>query len=154
MEPCKRAIPVSSCGIATADYSYLYGSGEAAGNSAAELLLFRPGFARVQFLVRDVLPRSVLSGHLGRFEWLARMFAKSGFAAGGLIAAPVRMRSSGRIFRATSRPSLVSRARDTSPIPPAPSGAKISYGPNLVPGASGMSGGDYNLVRPCATAFS
>src|SRR5688572_30026305 len=34
---------------------------------------------------------------------------------------------------ATSRPSWVSVARYTSPMPPAPSGATISYGPILVP---------------------
>ena len=34
---------------------------------------------------------------------------------------------------ATSRPSRGSRARYTSPIPPAPSGAMISYGPSFVP---------------------
>ena len=34
--------------------------------------------------------------------------------------------SFGRIFTATSRPSLVSFARYTSPIPPAPSGDTIS----------------------------
>src|SRR5258708_5617278 len=38
-----------------------------------------------------------------------------------------------RILTATSRPRRVSRARYTSPIPPAPSGARISYGPSLVP---------------------
>src|SRR5262245_10769307 len=39
----------------------------------------------------------------------------------------------GRIFSATSRLSRVSRPRYTSPIPPAPSGARISYGPSFVP---------------------
>src|SRR5215470_17894418 len=37
---------------------------------------------------------------------------------------------------ATKRPSLESRARYTSPIPPAPSGETISYGPNRVPAES------------------
>src|SRR3981081_2654171 len=40
---------------------------------------------------------------------------------------------------ATVRSSRVSRARYTSPIPPAPSGAAISYGPSLLPAASVMS---------------
>ncbi len=44
-----------------------------------------------------------------------------------------RAKDSGRIFKATSRPNRVSRARYTSPMPPAPSGATISYGPTLVP---------------------
>lgn len=34
---------------------------------------------------------------------------------------------------ATSRPNRESRARYTSPMPPAPSGETISYGPTLVP---------------------
>src|SRR5712691_2897711 len=42
---------------------------------------------------------------------------------------------------ATSRPSLVSCAWYTSPIPPAPMAAVISYDPSLVPGFS---------KRPCA----
>src|SRR2546427_10339185 len=41
----------------------------------------------------------------------------------------------GSTLIATSRPSRVSRARYTSPIPPAPSGARISYGPRWVPAA-------------------
>src|SRR5215510_12944206 len=41
--------------------------------------------------------------------------------------------SSGSTFSATSRPSLESLARYTSPIPPAPSGAITSYGPNRLP---------------------
>ena len=40
----------------------------------------------------------------------------------------------GRTLIATSRLSFVSRARYTSPIPPAPSGARISYGPRCTPG--------------------
>src|SRR5215468_1481671 len=46
----------------------------------------------------------------------------------------------GRILMATVRSNRVSLARYTSPIPPAPSGTPISYGPSLVPGAMGMSG--------------
>ena len=39
---------------------------------------------------------------------------------------------------ATNRPSRVSFALYTSPIPPAPSGETISYGPRRVPGVSGI----------------
>src|SRR5438093_10713703 len=39
----------------------------------------------------------------------------------------------GKILIATVRPRRVSRARYTSPIPPAPSGETISYGPSLAP---------------------
>src|SRR5215471_2269023 len=46
--------------------------------------------------------------------------------------------SAGRIFRATSRFSFVSRARYTSPIPPAPIAERTSYGPSRVPEESGM----------------
>src|SRR5664279_2649079 len=45
----------------------------------------------------------------------------------------------GRTFTATVRSSRVSRARYTSPIPPAPRGPRTSYGPNLVPEARLMS---------------
>src|SRR5258706_16101640 len=44
--------------------------------------------------------------------------------------------ASGRILRATSRASFVSVARYTSPIPPAPRGERISYGPTREPGCS------------------
>src|SRR6266850_3437567 len=43
---------------------------------------------------------------------------------------------SGKILIATVRPRRVSRARYTSPIPPAPSGETISYGPSLAPRVS------------------
>src|SRR5262249_24533521 len=49
-------------------------------------------------------------------------------------------RCDGRILIATLRSSLVSRARYTSPIPPVPKDATISYGPSRVPGLSGISG--------------
>lgn len=39
----------------------------------------------------------------------------------------------GKILIATVRPRRVSRARYTSPIPPAPSGETISYGPRIAP---------------------
>jgi hypothetical protein len=39
---------------------------------------------------------------------------------------PIGAEASGRTLSATSRPSVVSRARYTSPMPPAPSGATIS----------------------------
>src|SRR6185312_4693419 len=48
------------------------------------------------------------------------------------------VRDSGRTLIATSRSSLVSYARYTSPIPPAPSGERISYCPRIVFGASVM----------------
>src|SRR3954454_2583744 len=43
-----------------------------------------------------------------------------------------------RTLIATVRSSRVSRARYTSPMPPAPSGATISYGPSFVPDVSGI----------------
>src|SRR6202011_3804775 len=54
-------------------------------------------------------------------------------------------KASGRILRATLRPSRVSRARYTSPMPPAPSGAMISYGPSLVPGVKAILARHYSL---------
>src|SRR5664280_3360022 len=55
--------------------------------------------------------------------------------------------SSGRTLRATSRPSRGSRARQTSPIPPAPSGATTSYGPIFEPSLRGMSSSaDYDEI--------
>ena len=47
-------------------------------------------------------------------------------------------RCCGSTLIATSRPSLVSRARYTSPMPPAPIAAAISYGPSFAPGKSGI----------------
>ena len=43
------------------------------------------------------------------------------------------MKACGRTFSATSRSSLVSRARYTSPIPPSPILAMTEYGPRVVP---------------------
>src|SRR5262245_52456459 len=47
---------------------------------------------------------------------------------------------SARTLIATSRSSRVSRARYTSPIPPAPSGPRISYGPRRELAESVISG--------------
>ena len=47
---------------------------------------------------------------------------------------------SGSTFRATSRPSSVSRARYTSPMPPWPIRAVTSYGPRREPGLRAMLG--------------
>src|SRR5215471_18690160 len=52
--------------------------------------------------------------------------------------------SSGRTLSATSRFSFVSRARYTSPMPPAPIGARISYGPRLVPEVRAIGVGFYS----------
>src|ERR1035438_1404911 len=48
-------------------------------------------------------------------------------------------------FSATSRPSFESAARYTSPIPPVPSGDRISYGPSLVPAVRAMRARNYSL---------
>src|SRR5580765_1379811 len=45
----------------------------------------------------------------------------------------------GRTLTATVRSSRVSRARYTSPIPPAPIAERISYGPNRMPAESVIS---------------
>ena len=58
-------------------------------------------------------------------------------------------RCRGRTLIATPRSSRVSRARYTSPIPPAPSGERISYGPRRVPGASATA-----QVLPLARSIS
>ena len=50
----------------------------------------------------------------------------------------------GRTLMATVRSRRVSRALYTSPMPPAPIGDRISYGPSAVPGVSGVAGS-----RPC-----
>src|SRR5438132_757306 len=46
---------------------------------------------------------------------------------------------SGRILTATSRSSRVSRARYTSPMPPAPMSERTSYGPRREPAVSTIS---------------
>src|ERR1044071_251451 len=47
--------------------------------------------------------------------------------------------AAGRTLTATSRLSFPSRARYTSPIPPAPKGARISYGPKRSPVLNGIA---------------
>jgi hypothetical protein len=54
----------------------------------------------------------------------------------------------GRTLTATVRSRRVSKARYTSPIPPAPSGPTISYGPSFVPGGSVMSARIIALEQP------
>src|SRR5215813_5879931 len=49
----------------------------------------------------------------------------------------------GRILMATVRSRRVSLARYTSPIPPAPSGPTISYGPSFVPAVRAIGARDY-----------
>src|SRR5690348_4743892 len=49
-------------------------------------------------------------------------------------------RCDGRTLIATVRSRRVSRARYTSPMPPAPSAPVISYGPSFVPGETDMRG--------------
>src|ERR1700730_11150008 len=61
------------------------------------------------------------------------------------LASALSERCVGRILIATVRSRRVSRARYTSPIPPAPSGATIWYGPSLVPWARVIGGQNYNL---------
>jgi hypothetical protein len=53
----------------------------------------------------------------------------------------IRRDSNGNSFKATSRASFVSRARYTSPIPPLPMRARISYAPRRVPGISATYSG-------------
>ena len=66
-------------------------------------------------------------------------------------------KAAGRSFSATCRPSRVSVARQTSPIPPAPMAAVISYGPRRAPGArvsveaSSLSGNGVNCTAATAT---
>lgn len=55
------------------------------------------------------------------------------------------------------RSGFVSLARYTSPIPPAPISARISYGPSLSPGESGIRLNQFSLAdqkvdRECITA--
>ena len=57
----------------------------------------------------------------------------------------------GSVLIATSRPRRVSRARYTSPIPPAPMRAAITYEPRRVPSVSGMEGAaSYVISLPFA----
>ena len=60
----------------------------------------------------------------------------------------------GRTFSATSRFSFVSRARYTSPMPPAPSGERISYGPRRVPAVRAKQLLDYTGGRAAPTEYS
>src|ERR1700746_1479605 len=58
-------------------------------------------------------------------------------------------RCAGRILTETVRAHRLSLARYTSPIPPAPSGPTISYGPSFVPEMRGIIGRDYTAANPC-----
>ena len=61
---------------------------------------------------------------------------------------------SGSTLRATSRFSLRSRARDRSPMPPAPSGATISYGPRRRRADRAMGSGGRECAHSSAGAGS
>lgn len=54
-----------------------------------------------------------------------------------------------RILMATVRFSLLSLARYTSPMPPAPSGDSTSYGPRRAPAAKDMERRDYSRSTTC-----
>src|SRR5450755_3171383 len=56
-----------------------------------------------------------------------------------------------RTLMATTRFRRLSRALYTSPMPPTPSGTRISYGPSFVPAVSAIGDGDYSL---CSAARS
>src|ERR1700734_3584746 len=69
------------------------------------------------------------------FGWFSAEVARASRRNLSMACAPGND-SLGRSFSATSRPNRASFARYTSPIPPAPSGATISYGPSFVPAFS------------------
>src|ERR1700730_4240797 len=56
-------------------------------------------------------------------------------------------RCEGRILTATVRSRRVSRARYTSPIPPAPSGETILYGPRFVPEVRAIRARHYSAAE-------
>src|SRR5580704_4817457 len=66
------------------------------------------------------------------------------------LASGLSERCAGRILMATMRSRRVSQARYTSPMPPAPSGDWISYGPSLVPEARAMLGRNYSTAQACS----
>src|SRR5436309_3797637 len=89
------------------------------------------------------------------FGWLRAEIARAS-RSNLSLAVGLSDRWAGRILTATVRSRRVSRARYTSPMPPAPSGARISYGPRREPGDStprsyldsaGCFGGDAEHVQ-------
>src|SRR5262245_18200170 len=70
------------------------------------------------------------------FGWLSAAVARASWSKRWSRSASWAI-ALGSTFRATSRSSRVSRARNTSPIPPSPNFARISYGPRRVPTESG-----------------
>src|SRR5271170_3878256 len=56
-----------------------------------------------------------------------------------------RAKAAGKTLIATSRLSRASRARYTSPMPPAPTADTISYGPSFVPGVRAIRARNYRL---------
>src|ERR1700689_5421812 len=61
-----------------------------------------------------------------------------------------RAKAAGKTLIATSRLSRASRARYTSPMPPAPTADTISYGPSFVPGVRAIRARNYRLVQHVA----
>src|SRR5687767_2539442 len=85
------------------------------------------------------------------FEWL-RAASVCASRVKRAIRSGSAVRASGRTLSATSRFSLASRARYTSPMPPAPSSDRISKLPNRVPGDSAMKRGD--STRRCSERYT
>src|SRR5215472_135941 len=81
------------------------------------------------------------------FGWFSAAAARASYSKRSKRSGS-EVRNSGRILIATSRSNRVSRARYTSPIPPAPRGERISYCPRIAPGARVIRNtGDYTFTR-------
>lgn len=81
------------------------------------------------------------------FGWLSAAAARASCVK-RCRRSPSAEKDDGRTLIATSRPKRGSRARYTSPIPPAPSGAGISYGSSFVPEVSAMRAPHYSVRHP------
>ena len=91
-----------------------------------------------------------LNSPLNLFISFAKALMEQGFPSDLFLAKDTRASRSNRsenfscdTLIATVRSSRVSRALYTSPIPPAPMSARISYGPSLAPAAKAMISHDF-----------
>jgi hypothetical protein len=101
---------------------------------AATLDLLAQRFAFQQ--LRDQIRRAFVGAHLKHGKNVGMVQRRRGSRLLLEAAQPVGMSEDGKTLIATSRPSRESRARYTSPMPPAPTRDFTSYSPSLVPDVS------------------
>ena len=101
-------------------------------------MISRSESPRISSITSQVSPsRELKSWMVTMFRWLSAEALRASRSKRARRSRSL-VSSCGRTLMATSRPSRVSRARYTSPIPPAPMGPEISYGPSRAPDSRRM----------------